>query len=236
MCGRSSLTVTEKELEKKFGSTFYSDELERYNPLPNYNVAPTHMLPVIPLEDPDHFRIFRWGLVPFWAKDLSIGAKMINARVETLTQKPAFKKLLESKRCIVPLDGYYEWIRNGKLRIPYRILLKDKSVFGVAGLHETWKSPSGETVQSFTIITKAPVESVAFIHDRMPAILPPGREFEWLATDLPASNLLDFLYDFPDDAIDFYRVSDLVNKVSNNNPDLLKPFVETDANDQLSLF
>jgi len=236
MCGRSSLTVTEKELEKKFGSTFYSDELERYNPLPNYNVAPTHMMPVIPLEDPTHFRIFRWGMIPFWAKDASIGAKMINARIETIRKKAAFKAALNSRRCIVPLDGYYEWIREGKIKTPYCIVLKDRSVFGVAGLYDSWKTPAGETIHSFTLITKPPLESIAFIHDRMPAILPPGREFEWIDADFPIDQLKGILDGFPEDIIDYYRVSNKVSKVANQGPELIEPYAENSSTDQLSLF
>ena len=107
MCGRSSLTKTEKEIEARFNATFYSDELERYNPLPNFNVAPTQRMPVITSDDAKHIRIFKWGLIPSWAKDKNIGSKLINARVETLQEKTMFKSLLQSKRCIIPLDGFY---------------------------------------------------------------------------------------------------------------------------------
>ena len=123
MCGRSSLTKTEKEIEERFNATFYSDELERYNPLPNYNAAPSHMMPVITNQDPDHIHLYRWGLIPFWAKDEKIGYKMINARVETLMEKSAFKNAAKHRRCLVPMDGFYEWKKEGKTKTPYLIRL-----------------------------------------------------------------------------------------------------------------
>ena len=141
MCGRSSLTKTEKEIEERFKATFYSEELERYNPLPNFNVAPTHMHPVITSQDPNHFHLFKWGLVPFWSKDNKSGAKMINARIETIAEKTAFKSLLNSKRCIVPMDGFYEWKTEGKNKVPFRIVTKDQAIFAVAGLWDCWNLP-----------------------------------------------------------------------------------------------
>src|SRR5690606_13595754 len=105
MCGRSSLTKSEKELEARFKATFYSEDLEKYNPLPNYNVAPTQIMPVITNKDPQHFLPLRWGLIPFWAKDIRIGSQMINARIESVLEKSAFKYAMEKRRCLVPMDG-----------------------------------------------------------------------------------------------------------------------------------
>lgn len=134
MCGRSSLTKTEKELEERFNATFYSDTLVQYNPLPNYNVAPSHYLPVITNQDTSHFQALRWGLIPSWAKDKKIGYKMINARIETLFEKSTFKQAVSKRRCLVPADGFYEWqkITNQKGKIekqPYHIKTTDQEVF-----------------------------------------------------------------------------------------------------------
>ena len=109
MCGRASLTRNETELEKRFGSTFYSEDIERYNPLPNFNIAPTQYLPVVTNNDPNHFNIFRWGLIPYWSKDSKIAFKLINSRAETLDQNSMFKSAFNKRRCIIPLDGFYEW-------------------------------------------------------------------------------------------------------------------------------
>ena len=128
MCGRASLTKVEKDLEERFHATFYSEDLERYNPLPNYNVAPTQMHPVITNTDPDHLQFFKWGLIPFWAKDEKIGSRMINSRIETILEKPAFRNAVNKRRCLVPFDGFYEWKKTPTGKIPYRIILKDKDL------------------------------------------------------------------------------------------------------------
>jgi len=226
MCGRSTLTVNEAELEKRFGSTFYSEDLERYNPLPNFNIAPTHFLPTLPMTASTHFHWMRWGLIPFWAKDASVASKMINARMETLMEKPAFKRSFISKRCIVPLDGYYEWKKEGKRRIPYRILLKSGDVFGVGAIFDTWKMPDGTPLATFSIITQPAPAMIADIHDRMPVILDRQSERDWLDHNIVPSELLELPKLFNPEALTFYRVSDQVNKVANNDESLIAPYKE----------
>jgi putative SOS response-associated peptidase YedK len=221
MCGRSSLTKTEKELEARFQATFYSEDLERYNPLPNFNVAPTHMMPVISNQDPAHFRPMKWGLIPFWAKDAKVGYKMINARIETLEDK-TFKSALEKRRCLVPMDGYYEWKVSGKKKIPYRIVIEHGKLFAAAGLWEKWKSPTGEIIESYTIITQPATEKMAHIHDRMPAILLPEQEKDWLDVALSGKEALQLIIPYPDELIDSYTVSDRVGKVSENDKALIE--------------
>lgn len=224
MCGRASLTKTEKELEKRFGATFYREDVERYNPLPNYNVAPTNYLPVITNRDPQHLQCFRWGLVPFWAKDERVGNRMINARAETLENKPAFRKALLERRCLVPLDGFYEWIKAPSgTKVPYRITLREGALFCVAGLWETWQSPAGPILHSFTLITVPPNALLARIHDRMPAILLPEDEQSWLKDDLSPDELLRLLEPYPEDRMEAWPVSSRVNKVSENDAELIRP-------------
>lgn|SRR5690554_739352 len=227
MCGRSSLTVTEKELEKRFNASFYSEDLERYNPLPNFNMAPTQNLPVITDADPDHINLYRWGLIPFWAKDEKIGYRMINARMETVAEKPAFRQAFRQRRCLWPVNGYYEWIARGKEKIPYRVILKDKGVYSLAGLWETWKNEQGEKVFSFTILTQPATPSMEFLHHRMPVILPREMELDWLDPNLDPEDFLHNLPPFGTDQLEVYRVSQEVNNVRNNRRELIAPVTET---------
>ncbi|MCL4146839.1 UNVERIFIED_CONTAM: hypothetical protein GTU68_065492 [Idotea baltica] len=222
MCGRSSLTKTEKELEARFNATFYSDELERYNPLPSFNVAPTHFHPVITNVEQNHIRLFRWGLIPNWAKDTKIGYKMINARKETITEKNAFKYALKQKRCLVPMDGFYEWKKLGKNKQPYYIRTIDQEIFCCAGLWEVWQSPRDEVVESFTIITQEPNSMLKDIHDRMPAILLHEQEELWLDDSIPPEELLNMITPYPQELMEAYPVANRVGKVSENDVDLLK--------------
>ncbi len=222
MCGRSSLSKTEKELEERFGATFYSDDLVNYNPLPNYNVAPSHSMPVITNEDLHHFRALRWGLIPSWAKDAKIGYKMINARIETLFEKSSFKQAVAKRRCLVPADGFYEWKKTASGKQPYRIQTTDQEIFSMAGLWERWKDPAdGQMVLSFTVITQGPNELMEDIHDRMPAILTPEQEALWLADDLSPKELVDMIEPYSADKMKAYPVSSRVGNVKNNDASLL---------------
>ena len=227
MCGRSSLTKTEKQLEERFGATFYSEDLELYNPLPNYNVAPSHHHPVITNMEQDHFQPFRWGLIPFWAKDMKVGYKMINARVETIFEKNSFKKAIETQRCIVPFDGFYEWKKEKDgSKTPYRIQVKDIVIFSVAGIWERWKSPEGKEIYSFTLITQEADDFMKSIHDRMPAILTPASEKLWIQNDLPARDLVQqLILPLTDHELVAYPVSSKVGNVRNNDASLIEPVI-----------
>lgn len=212
MCGRSSLDKTEKELEERFNATFYSDELERYNPLPNINVCPSHIMPIISNLDKEHFSAMRWGLIPFWAKDIKIGYKMINARKETILEKASFKKPMQNRRCLVPATAFYEWKKLEKGKQVYRITTTDNDIFSMAGLWETWTSPEGKKIQSFTVITQNPNSVMKDIHDRMPAILTRDQENIWLSDDISPSELLEMIEPYPDENMkvepinnDFYK-------------------------------
>lgn len=225
MCGRSSLTKTEKELEERFNATFYSDDLERYNPLPNYNVAPTQMHPVITNLDQEHLVFYRWGLIPFWAKDMKIGYRMINARKETILEKSTFKNPMRKKRCIVPFDGFYEWRKVDGEKYPYRIKVKTEEIFTIAGLWERWSPPEGgDDVYTFTLITQSPNKFMSKIHDRMPAILSREQESMWLDQDIPPEDLLQMLQPPPDEIMEAYTVPRRVGNVRNNDAELIQPY------------
>lgn len=223
MCGRGSLTRIEAELEDRFDAQFYSEDLERYNPLPSFNIAPTHRHPIVTQEDAGHFIYARWGLIPFWAKDPGIGSKMINARVESLREKTSFKTALIKRRCIVPMDGFYEWKLNsaGKKQA-YRIGLQSGEVFFMAGIYDRWKDPQGETIQSFSIITGPANDFMKTYHDRMPALLIQDHEKLWLDESLRESQIDEMLLPFPGELMRAYPVSELVNNVRNNDPSLIE--------------
>lgn len=232
MCGRSSLNKTEKELEKRFQASFYSDGLVQYNPLPNFNVAPSHMMPIITNLDHNHFQAMRWGLIPSWAKDIKVGYKMINARKETLLEKNSFKSAVEKRRCLVPADGFYEWQKSVKGKQAYHISLIRQQLFAMAGLWDKWLAPDGTEVYSYTIITQEPNELMKDIHDRMPAILTPEQESLWLSDDLSPQQLLDSITPYDDNKMIARKVSSRVNSVRNNDKSLL----DDDREEQLSLF
>ena len=227
MCGRYTLLSDLAALEERFG--FDAQELVFQ---PRFNVAPTQQaLTVTNNESSDsqpkvknQARLMRWGLVPSWAKDLSIGNRMINARAETLAEKPSFRRALERRRCLVLADGFYEWQKNGKQRLPLRITLASGEPFGMAGMWESWQSPSGEVIQSCTIVTTSANELLAPIHHRMPVILPRELEAVWLDPDAKDVRLLSsLLSSYPAAEMQYSRVSTLVNSPANDSPDCIVP-------------
>ena len=158
---------------------------------------------------PQQLSFFRWGLIPFWAKDPSIGSKLINARAETILEKPSFKQSFKRRRCLVPADSFYEWkaSETGKKKTPFRIFLKNQPIFSMAGLWDLWKSPAGEIVHSFTIITTTPNEMMIEIHDRMPVILAKEMEKFWLEAS-NENDLLELFKPFSANEMDNYPVLD----------------------------
>lgn len=190
---------------------------------PRYNIAPTQYAPIVPQGDPSQIHMYRWGLVPFWAKDLSIGAKMINARAETLAEKPAFKNALEKSRCLVLADGFYEWKVVGKAKQPYRILLKSEAPFYFAGLSERWKSPEGIDIFTYTIITTEPNTLTAPIHDRMPVMLGEEDSQVWLDMALTGREALVLCRPFDEERMKMYPVSLQVGNVRNDTAELIVP-------------
>jgi putative SOS response-associated peptidase YedK len=220
MCGRYTITVTLEELI----SHYLIDDSKIAVLKPNYNVAPMHNVPaVIASDEGKRLGELRWGLVPVWAKDDKIGNKMINARAETVAEKPAFKRLLKSKRCIIPADGFYEWKKDGSGKQPYRILMSDGGIFSFAGLYDTWEDPDGNKLSTCTIITTSPNSLMADIHDRMPVILRPEDEAEWLGKDNDdVEPLLKLLKPYSAAKMRAYKVPSAVGNVRNNSKDLLE--------------
>jgi len=174
MCGRFTLTVNIDAVAKAFGVA------PSVQTAPRYNVAPTQEVVTVVRDETKHLEMLRWGLIPSWAKEESIGSKMINARAETLAEKPSFKRLLQSKRCLIVADGFYEWKQEAGGKTPMYFTLPNHELFAFAGLWDTWKQPDGQLLRTCTIITTNPNELAATVHNRMPAILPAEAQEEWL--------------------------------------------------------
>ncbi|MBL0386806.1 SOS response-associated peptidase [Tumebacillus sp. ITR2] len=218
MCGRFTLTVTEDQLKMRFGV----EEIP-FDYQPRYNIAPGQMLTaVIQHEGQKRLGQLKWGLVPFWAKDASIGYKTINAKSETVAEKPAFKNAFQRKRCLIPADGFYEWQKSASGKQPMRILLKDREIFTMAGLYDTWTSPEGEKLHTCTILTTKPNPLVSEIHDRMPVILRREDEGLWLDREHFDSDLLhSLLTPYSEDEMFSYPVAAMVGHVKNELPECI---------------
>ncbi len=262
MCGRFSFSPNEILIEERFDI-----EVEEGLYTPRYNCAPSQDLAVISNQESGRLSFFRWGLIPFWAKDPAIGNRMINARAEGILEKPSFRNPFRQKRCLVLSDGFFEWKRSGGSqvggsagsqvdrsagsqvygsagtqvgrsagtqvygsagggrreageKVPYRIVMRSGDLFAMAGIWDSWRDPEGRMVHSFAIITTAPNELMAQIHDRMPVILPRKFEKEWLGSDRP-DDLLPLLQPYPADEMEAYPVSYLVNSPVNDRPEVI---------------
>ena len=227
MCGRFTQERPASELAEIFGAEPLSDD-----PGEHFNVAPTDdALVVVQRDDRRAVTAYRWGLIPHWATDAKSGSRMINARAETLTASPAFRDAFRRKRCLVPVDSFYEWKREGAVRQPYRIVRRDGRPLVLAGLWAGWRDPSTETVRrTFTIVTTTPNDAIAGLHDRMPVIVPDDAWDRWLdprPTD--PGELLGLL--LPSDAVDLdiYAVSQAVNDVRRDGPELILPLAQGGA-------
>ncbi len=219
MCGRFTNTTSIDTLAGEF------DIAEiRFDSKPSYNVAPMQQIAVLVEEQTRLLAPMRWGLVPSWAKDASMGSKMINARAETLTEKPSFRTLIKRHRCAVLADGFYEWRKIGSEKIPYYFRLHKHKPFAFAGLFDHWQSPEqAEPLTTCTIITTTANELVQPVHERMPVILSKAALNDWLQSDAPKEALLDLLKPYPAAAMEAYAVSKRVNSPNYNAADLIKP-------------
>jgi len=218
MCGRYTLAVDADDLWEEFDLEDGPDDLA-----PRFNVAPTQRVAAIADRAPRSLVMLRWGLIPFWAKDPSIGNRMINARAETLADKPAFRQAFAKRRCLVLADGFYEWKREGRIKTPVHIRLRSKRPFAFAGLWESWRDPAGDPIESCTIVTTRPSLVIAPIHDRMPAILDRSARARWLDPAATREELTGLLLPFPSEELDHYVVSRLVNSPANDTPGCVEP-------------
>ena len=223
MCGRFTLHHSAEQIEERFGAAVVVEIA-----LPRYNVAPTQDVLVVTQNGARHLSAYHWGLIPSWAKDAGIGNKMINARAETLAEKPSFRTALSRRRCLIPADGFYEWqdapagVKSPKT--PMHIRLKDGGLFAFAGLWDEWHAPDGSPLRSCTIITTAPNAVTAPIHDRMPVILRPEDEAIWLDHSRTSGpDLLPLLVPYPADRMEAYAVSRQVNVPTVDDPELIAP-------------
>jgi putative SOS response-associated peptidase YedK len=215
MCGRYTVTVTLDELLLRY----HTDMSAPSYYVPRYNVAPGQMVMAV-IHDGERNRLgsLRWGLIPEWAKDESMGYKMINARAETLTDKPAFKNSFQRKRCLIPADSFYDWKGTGGGKQPMRIMLKSQEIFSLAGLYDTWISPDGSKISSCTIITTTSNELMVDIHDRMPVIVRPEDESLWLDRHITQTDTLyPLLKPYPAEEMYAYPVSGRVGNVRNDD-------------------
>jgi len=223
MCGRYTLSKLEQILRQFPEITSLPPEMAA-----RFNIAPTQPIAAITNEHPDRLEHLYWGLVPSWAKDVSIGNKMINARAETLAEKPSYRTALKRRRCLIPADGFYEWQKNpdGKTKTPMYIRMKSGAPFAFAGLWEVWHSPDGSELPSGTIITTRPNALMASIHDRMPVILPCDAYQKWLdPEERPAETFTGLLNPYPVEEMEAYPVSRQVNSPRNEGSRLIEPVV-----------
>jgi putative SOS response-associated peptidase YedK len=217
MCGR--FVFTDPSKIKKLMPEADTDQL-RIEFAPNYNIAPSQNIPAVLNDGSNRVRLIRWGLVPSWAKDISIEYRMINARAETLTEKTSFRKLIKERRCLIFAEGFYEWKKLGKTKQPYFIHMKDSEAFAFAGLWDIWEK-DGNALVSGTIITTVANSLVADIHERMPVILPVDSYDLWLGHD--RRDVMNFLKPYPIEEMEAYPVSSLVGSPAGNSPDFIKP-------------
>ncbi len=217
MCGRYSLPDP-GDIPIRFKNTRYGYDLK-----PRYNAAPSENLPVVVNDGQKHVELMRWGLVPFWAKDEKIGYKMINARAETLQEKPSFRKALAKQRCIVPAGGFFEWKQVDKEKVPYYIFLKNHQLFGFAGLYDVWHDKTGKELKTYTIITTQPNALVGTIHNRMPAILEKQDEETWLnPNETETPHLAKLLHPYPAGEMESYPVSRKVSSPGNDTKEVIE--------------
>jgi len=225
MCGRFELHTNPAAIALAFGLA--------HPPAiaPRYNIAPMQDVPVIRATRSGERELaqVRWGLVPRWAKDPSIGARMINARAETLEAKPAFRNALKWHRCLLPADSFYEWKAVAGGKQPYRIAMKDGAVFALAALTERWLSPEGEVLDTCTIVTTPANPLIRPLHDRMPLVIAPEDYARWL--DRSVENVTDLLSPYPAAAMTFHPVSTRVNAVKNDDPSIIEAVDPAPANE-----
>ena len=229
MCGRYTLTADAESIQLAFNL----DDVEGWSE-PRFNIAPTQQVAVITDRDPKALSFMRWGLVPSWAKDPKIGNRMINARSETAAEKPSFRTAFKRRRCLIPADGYYEWTKQGKKKVPMYIQHVDREIFAFAGLWESWKQPDESWLQTCTILTTDANDKLSPIHHRMTVILEPEDYETWLAPrELVPAEWQPLMAGPRAEQLKYHEVSTEVNRPANDNPTLIEPRASAE---QSSLF
>ncbi|MEZ0395691.1 MAG: SOS response-associated peptidase [Anaerolineales bacterium] len=221
MCGRFALSLDAAELAEAFPEYAFPPGIA-----PRFNIAPSQPILALPNDNRRQADFFVWGLIPSWAKDPSIGSRLINARAETLAEKPAFRAAYKYRRCLIFANAFFEWQAQPgtKVKVPYLIRLKSGAPFAFAGLWEVWQSADGSEVRSAAIITTAPNELIARLHERMPVILPESAYAQWVdPAPQPASALQPLLAPYPAEEMTAWPISTQVNDPANDHPDLLRP-------------
>ena len=221
MCGRFTLISSVSDLQFRFGFGFAMESSELQ---PRFNIAPTQQVLAVTNDGTRQGEMMRWGLVPSWAKDIKIGNRMINAVSETAAAKPAFRSAFRHRRCLVLADGFFEWRKEGKKRVPLYFTQKSGEPMAFAVLWESWKSPDGEWVRSCTVLTTAANSFIEPVHNRMPVILSAETEPLWLdpITEEPA-NLEPLLVPAPEELLSVREVSPVVNNARNEGPGCIAP-------------
>ncbi len=230
MCGRLFQSLTQQQI---FTMYTLPDSIRRLDPQPRYNGAPTQDFAVCRLDmhGMRSLALLRWGLVPSWAKDARMGARLINARAETVQQKPSFRSAFRSRRCLVPANGWFEWKRTGQAgrtsggKQPYFLALEDGSPAAFAALWERW-SRDDQHLETFTIITTVASPALSDIHDRQPAVVDPDDFTDWLDPGTPVETLQEIIRTPHEGPYEIRPVSDRVNRVANDSPDILAPLVK----------
>ena len=228
MCGRFTLFASPGEITTLF------DLPEEPILAPRYNVAPTQPVGLVrmdPKSEQREWALTLWGLIPSWSKDPSMGALMINARSETVTEKPAFRAAFKRRRCLVPISGFYEWQKLPKGKQPFYITARDEKPLAVAGLWEYWEGADGSALESCTLLTTAANEKLSMLHDRMPVFVAPEDFGQWLGsgrdeTPQTLNQLQHLLRPYPDEALVTYPVSTFVNRAGNEGASCIEPLVE----------
>jgi putative SOS response-associated peptidase YedK len=226
MCGRFTLTADPEDLRQAFPWLNVPHGVLDQGMSPRYNVAPTQPVAVVANDGKNQLDFFNWGLIPSWAKDPEIGNRMINARAETLLEKPSFRAAFRRRRCLILADGFFEWQKTAgqKTRTPFYIQLRSATPFAFAGLWESWNSPDGSNILSCTIITTQPNALMQPIHDRMPVILPGEAYKFWLSPgEVDPHQLQALLQPYPAEAMRAYPISTLVNSPANDSPACIQP-------------
>ena len=219
MCGRFAFFAPPEVIAREFGVEAFEA------PEPRYNISPTQPVPTIRQDREGVSRVgmLRWGLIPRWAKDPAIGNRLINARGETVAEKPAFREAFRRRRCLVLASGFYEWSQTSSGKWPFFVYEESRAIMAFAGLWERWRVSDDETIESCVIITTSASPFLAEIHDRMPVILPPDAQTLWLKRETPAQDCLGLLQSGGDGRLEMRRIERIVNDPRNEGAELLRP-------------